>query len=41
MEECAEGLITLAAGLEGDFKGSKYPRRQITVLARETWSGDE
>ena len=37
MQECAEGLITLAAGLEGDFMGNKYPRRQITVLARDAW----
>ena len=37
MQERAEGRITIAAGLEGDFKGAKYPRRQITVLAREAW----
>lgn len=37
MQTCAEGRITIAAGLEGDFKGAKYPRRQITVLAREAW----
>jgi len=37
MEEIAEAQVTLAAGLEGDFKGAKYPRRQITVLAREDW----
>lgn len=37
MQERAEGRITAAAGLDGDFKGAKYPRRQITVLAREAW----
>ena len=37
MQESVEGRITIAAGLEGDFKGAKYPRRQITVLAREAW----
>lgn len=37
MQERAGGRITVAAGLEGDFKGAKYPRRQITVLAREAW----
>jgi MOSC domain-containing protein YiiM len=37
MQEIAEGLITVAAGLEGDYKGARHPRRQITVLAREAW----
>jgi MOSC domain-containing protein YiiM len=37
MEELAEGLISVAAGLEGDTKGAKYPSRQITVLSREAW----
>lgn len=37
MEQIAAGVITSAAGLEGDFKGSKYPLRQITVLSREAW----
>lgn len=37
MEECAEGLVTVARGLEGDFKGAKYRQRQITVLACEAW----
>ena len=32
-----KGRITTEAGLEGDFKGGKYPFRQITVLAREDW----
>ena len=37
MEEIAEGLISVEAGLAGDCKGAKYPRRQITVLSREAW----
>ena len=37
MQELNEGLITTEGGLIGDFKGAKYPRRQITVLAREDW----
>ena len=37
MEELAEGLISVAAGLAGDTKGAKYPSRQITVLSREAW----
>jgi MOSC domain-containing protein YiiM len=37
MQEIAEGLLSAEAGLAGDSKGAKYPRRQITVLAREAW----
>jgi hypothetical protein len=37
MEEIAEGLICVAAGLLGDTKGAKYPTRQITLLSREAW----
>jgi MOSC domain-containing protein YiiM len=37
MEEVAEAGVSVAAGLEGDCKGAKYPRRQITVLALEDW----
>lgn len=37
MEEIAQGVISTAAGLEGDHKGAKLPRRQITILAREDW----
>jgi MOSC domain-containing protein YiiM len=37
MEEIAEGMVSVEAGLEGDFKGAKYPRRQVTVLAWEAW----
>lgn len=37
MEEIAEGVITVARGLDGDHKGPKFPRRRITVLEREAW----
>jgi MOSC domain-containing protein YiiM len=37
MQEVEHGLITEQLGLDGDFKGAKYPRRQITVLACEDW----
>jgi MOSC domain-containing protein YiiM len=37
MEEITKGAISLEAGLEGDFKGAKYPHRQISVLAHEDW----
>jgi MOSC domain-containing protein YiiM len=37
MQEIAEGLISVEAGLAGDCKGAKFPLRQITVLAREAW----
>jgi MOSC domain-containing protein YiiM len=37
MQTTDRGLITSATGLAGDFKGAKYPRRQITVLALEAW----
>jgi MOSC domain-containing protein YiiM len=37
MQEIAEGPISVDAGLVGDCKGVKYPRRQITVLAHEAW----
>jgi MOSC domain-containing protein YiiM len=37
MQEVAQGLISLKAGLAGDFKGAKFPLRQITVLACEAW----
>ena len=38
MQEIAEGLISLEAGLAGDSKGAKFPLRQITVVAREAWA---
>lgn len=37
MQEIAEGLISVEAGLAGDSKGVRFPLRQITVLAREAW----
>jgi MOSC domain-containing protein YiiM len=37
MEELAAGLISLDAGLEGDFRGAKFKSRQVTVLAIEDW----
>ncbi|MET0194324.1 MAG: MOSC domain-containing protein [Hyphomicrobiaceae bacterium] len=37
MREIGDGQVTLQGGLVGDFKGAKYARRQITVLAREDW----
>lgn len=37
MEVIAEGLVTPERGLDGDHKGEKFPRRQITLLAREAW----
>ena len=37
MEEVNSASITLAAGLEGDHKGAKFPDRQLTVLSVEAW----
>jgi MOSC domain-containing protein YiiM len=37
MQEIQSGKVTIAAGLEGDHKGLKFPNRQITVLAVEAW----
>ncbi|KAB2918471.1 MAG: MOSC domain-containing protein [Hyphomicrobiaceae bacterium] len=37
MQEIAEGLVSVAAGLDGDCKGARYPRRQITILEKEAW----
>ncbi len=37
MDEIALGLISVEGGLAGDYKGAKFPLRQITVLAREAW----
>lgn len=38
MEVLQAGSITVAAGLEGDARGAKFPTRQITVLASEDWA---
>ena len=37
MEELSTGRMTLAGGLEGDHKGAKFAKRQITILALEAW----
>lgn len=37
MEEIAAGTISVDSGLDGDHKGPKFPRRRISVLAREAW----
>jgi MOSC domain-containing protein YiiM len=37
MQVMEAGTITQAAGLVGDFKGLKFRKRQITVLAIEDW----
>ena len=37
MEEIAQAAITIERGLEGDHKGAKFPRRQVSVLALEDW----
>ena len=37
METLAAAAITSAIGLEGDCKGRKFSKRQITVLAIEDW----
>ncbi len=38
MEELNNGLVTVERGLDGDHKGLKFPRRQITVLSAEDWA---
>ncbi|MCB1510568.1 MAG: hypothetical protein KDJ36_06660 [Hyphomicrobiaceae bacterium] len=37
MELITSGRLTTSAGLEGDHKGAKLSRRQVTILAREDW----
>jgi MOSC domain-containing protein YiiM len=37
MVEHASVVISCEAGLDGDHKGARFPRRQVTVLAREAW----
>ena len=37
MEVFSKATITLANGMEGDCKGSKFPLRQLTILAIEDW----
>lgn len=37
MEEVSSVSISVDAGLEGDHKGRKFPQRQVTVMALESW----
>ncbi len=37
MEEMQQAAISVEAGLTGDSKGRKFPRRQITLMERELW----
>lgn len=37
MQEIDAVEIAAGAGLEGDYKGTRFPRRGVTVLAREDW----
>jgi MOSC domain-containing protein YiiM len=37
MELRKRAFVAAGAGVEGDYKGAKYPRRGVTVLAREAW----
>jgi MOSC domain-containing protein YiiM len=37
MEKLEAASITVEFGLAGDCKGSKFPERQITILAIEDW----
>lgn len=38
MEEIDAVDLTAGGGLEGDHKGSKFPRRGVTILSREAWA---
>jgi MOSC domain-containing protein YiiM len=38
MQTIEAGRISTEGGLDGDHKGPKFPRRQITVLALEAWA---
>jgi MOSC domain-containing protein YiiM len=37
MQLLQSALVIAGAGVEGDHKGAKFPRRGVTVLAREAW----
>jgi MOSC domain-containing protein YiiM len=37
MEQLQAGSVSVERGLEGDHKGAKFPRRQITVMSIEAW----
>lgn len=38
MVETPVGRLTVEAGMDGDCKGARFPKRQITVLALEDWA---
>ncbi len=37
METLVRGVVTVDGGLAGDHRGSKYPKRRITVLSAQLW----
>lgn len=37
MQTFERGTVSTERGLQGDHKGLKFSRRQITILAREDW----
>ena len=37
MQTREDALVSVGAGVEGDFKGIKHPRRGVSVLSREAW----
>ena len=37
LEELEAVTVTVERGLDGDHKGAKFPRRQVTLLAIEAW----
>lgn len=37
MQTRDSALVSVGAGVEGDFKGIKHPRRGVSVLSREGW----
>ena len=37
MQTVESALIAEGGGVEGDHKGQKFPRRGVTILAREAW----
>jgi MOSC domain-containing protein YiiM len=38
METLDRATVSVTAGIEGDSRGARYPRRQVTVLAVEDWA---
>ena len=37
MQEISSAAITVERGLEGDHKGAKFAKRQITIMSIEAW----